>query len=381
MTKRLIPILLVASVLAFTPAEAEIKIATIGPMSGPYKLFGEQMRRGAEQAVKDLNDAGGVLNQMVKLIVVDDACRTDLAVRGARDLVDMKVDFVASNYCSKSSIVASKIYTEAHILQISPSSTDPRLTDGGDGNVFRVCGRDDQQSLVAGNFLARTYDKGKVAFLRNDTNSAKAMSDATLKAYRVAGGVPSMVIDYSAGMEDYTALVSQLSMDDIEVVYFAGDDAEAAQMIKAAHMRGYEPQLISSDVLATLRFSEMAGEAGKGMLTTLLHDHRFNPDAASVVDEFRAQSYEPMGYTLYAYGAIQVWAAAVERARSTGFHAIVNVLHSEEFDTAIGKISFDKNGDINGFGYAWYTWTGEKYDFRPDHSWHCCNKNTRRCCP
>lgn len=110
-------------------AQAQIRIATAGPMTGQYAAFGVQMKAGAEQAVADINAAGGVLGQQLVLEIGDDACDPRQAVSVANNLVSRRVQFVAGHFCSGSSIPASKVYAEEGVLQISPASTNPRYTD------------------------------------------------------------------------------------------------------------------------------------------------------------------------------------------------------------------------------------------------------------
>ena len=136
-------------------AQAEIVIATAGPMTGQYAIFGEQMQKGAEQAVKDLNAAGGVLGEQLALQVGDDACDPKQAVAVANQMVNEGVVLMAGHFCSGSSIPASQVYNEEGILQISPASTNPQLTEQGFDNVFRICGRDDQQGTFAGQLRGR----------------------------------------------------------------------------------------------------------------------------------------------------------------------------------------------------------------------------------
>ena len=170
-------LLLVAATLAAlhtTSAQAEILIGAAGPLSVQNTLQGEQLRRGAEMAVADLNARGGVLGQRVRLIVADDACDADQAVAVANQLVSQRVAMVSGHLCSASSIPASKVYTKAGIVMISPASTNPKLTDQGGPNVFRVIGRDDQQGLVAGNYLADHWGKTKIAILHDGQKIGRA---------------------------------------------------------------------------------------------------------------------------------------------------------------------------------------------------------------
>ena len=143
------------------PAGAEIMIGAAGPITGPLAWIGEQMQRGAEMAVADINAAGGVLGQQVRLITADDFCDPKQAVAAAQKLVSDGVVFVVGHYCSGASIPASKVYEAAGILQISPASTNPMLTEQGYANVFRVIGRDDAQGIVAGNYLADHWNDKK----------------------------------------------------------------------------------------------------------------------------------------------------------------------------------------------------------------------------
>ena len=124
--------------LCATTAAAEVLIGVAGPMTGTNAWFGEQLQRGAEMAVADLNAAGGVLGQQVQLITADDFCDPEQAVAAARKLVSDGVIFVVGHYCSGASIPASEIYEAAGVLMISPASTNPMLTELGRANVFRV---------------------------------------------------------------------------------------------------------------------------------------------------------------------------------------------------------------------------------------------------
>ena len=148
---------------ASAAAQAQIRVATVGPMTGSYAAVGAQMKAGAEQAVADINKAGGVNGQQLVLEIGDDACDPRQAVSVANQMASRQVKVVAGHYCSGSSIPASKVYAEEGVLQISPASTNPRYTDEGGWNTFRVCGRDDQQGLIAGKYIATTYKGKKVA--------------------------------------------------------------------------------------------------------------------------------------------------------------------------------------------------------------------------
>jgi branched-chain amino acid transport system substrate-binding protein len=353
-----------AMLLGTGSAMAEILIATAGPMTGQYASFGEQMRRGAEMAVADINAKGGVLGQQLKLTVGDDACDPKQAVAVANKFVSEGVKFVAGHFCSGSSIPASTVYTEEDILQISPASTNPKLTDEGGPNVFRVCGRDDQQGIVAGDFLAKQYGDKKIAILHDKTAYGKGLADETKKSLNKMGVKEAMYEAYTAGEKDYSALVSKMKSEGVDVFYVGGYHTEAGLMVRQAREQGYNAQLVSGDALVTDEFWKITGDAGSGTLMTFSPDPRKNAMAAPVVKKFRDAGYEPEGYTLYTYGAIQAWAQAAEKAGSVETDDMIAALQSSQFDTVLGKIGFDKQGDVTAPGYVWYEWKDGNYDYR-----------------
>jgi len=348
--------------MSVTAAQAEIIIATAGPMTGQYASFGEQMARGAALAVQDLNAAGGVLGEQVKITVGDDACDPRQAVSVANQMVNDGVVFMAGHFCSGSSIPASQVYTEEGILQISPASTNPALTDDGGDNVFRVCGRDDQQGLIAAGYLADNYASANIAIIHDKTAYGKGLADATRESLNAAGVTETLYEAYTAGESDYSALVSKLKSESIDVLYVGGYHTEAGLMVRQMREQGMDTQLISGDALVTDEYWSITGPAGEGTLMTFGPDPRNFPAAMQVVAKSRAQGYEPEGYTLYTYAAIEVWAQAVEAAGSTDLDAVVEALNGNTFTTVLGDITFDGNGDILQPAYVWYEWSGGNYE-------------------
>ncbi|MDH3970021.1 MAG: branched-chain amino acid ABC transporter substrate-binding protein, partial [Rhodospirillales bacterium] len=273
------------------------------------------------------------------------------------------VSFVAGHFCSGSSIPASKVYEEEGILQISPASTNPKLTEEGDDNVFRVCGRDDQQGIVAGNFLADKYGSKKIAVLHDKTAYGKGLADETKKQLNKRGIKEAMYEAYTAGEKDYSALISKMKANGVKVFYVGGYHTEAGLMVRQARDQGYDVQLVSGDALVTDEFWKITGDAGAGTLMTFSPDPRKNAVAAPVVEKFRAMNYEPEGYTLYTYGAIQAWAQAVEKAGTTDLNKVIASLRKNKFNTVLGNIGFDMKGDVTAPGYVWYIWKGGQYDY------------------
>ena len=345
-----------------TPVLAQTHIGMAGPLTGEYAAFGTQMKEGAEQAVADINKAGGVLGKPLVLDVGDDACDPKQAVSVANQFAAKGVKLVAGHFCSGSSIPASKVYAEEGILQISPASTNPDYTDKGDWNTMRVCGRDDEQGKVAGDYLAKHFKADKIAILNDNSAYGKGLADQTAKALHAAGGKEALAMAYTPGEKDYSSLVSRLKEAGISVIYVGGYHTEAGLIIRQAKEQGMNATLVGGDALVTNEFWQIAGDSGAGTLMTFPPDPRLMKSAADVVKEFKAKNIDPEGYVLYTYAAIQVWVDGVKKAGSTDPKKVATALKaSGNWPSVLGPISFDKKGDTTGGGYVFYVWKNGAY--------------------
>ena len=347
-------------------AAQDIVIATAGPMTGQYATFGEQMRRGAELAVENINAKGGVLGRKLKLEIGDDACDPKQAVAVANQLASKKVALVAGHFCSSSSIPASAVYNESGILQISPASTNPALTDDaakkGWKNVFRTCGRDDAQGIVAGKYLATKYKGKPVAILHDKSAYGKGLADETRKQMNAGGLKEAMYEAITQGDKDFTALISKMKAAKVEAIYLGGYHTEAGLLVRQAREQGFGAQMISGDALVTDEFWKITGKPGEGTRMTFAPDPRKSPDAKDVVAQFKAKNIDPEGYTLYTYAAIQVWAEAAAKAKSTKTADVAKLLRGNKYRTVIGTLDFNDKGDVVNPLYVFYEWKDGKYE-------------------
>ncbi|MGA9602806.1 MAG: branched-chain amino acid ABC transporter substrate-binding protein [Methyloceanibacter sp.] len=340
-----------------------IPIAVVGPVTGQYASFGAQMTNGGQMAVDDINAAGGVLGKKLDLDIGDDACDPKQAVAVANQMTGNGVALVAGHYCSGSSIPASKVYAESNVVQISPASTNPAFTDDRAGpNIYRVCGRDDQQGGVAGKYLFTHFADKNIAFVHDKTAYGKGLADETKKALNAAGKQETMYEAITAGEKDYSALVSKLKQAKIDIVYFGGYHTEAGLIIRQMRDQGLDTILMGGDALITQEFWSITGPAGEGTLMTFSPDPRKNPAAAEVVKRFKDKGIEPEGYVLYTYAAIQAWKQAAEKAKSVESAEVVKALNDTDFDTVIGKFRFNEKGDPNLPPYAVYRWSSGTYE-------------------
>jgi branched-chain amino acid transport system substrate-binding protein len=343
-----------------TVASADITVAVAGPMTGDLAAFGEQLRRGAEMAIKDVNAAGGVNGEQLKLEIGDDQCDPKQARQVANDLVQKGVAFVAGHFCSGSSIPASEVYAEEGILQMTPASTNPAFTEGpaekGVKTVFRTCGRDDAQGVFAGPWLAKTYAGKKVAILDDKSAYGQGLANETEKNAKSSGLEPAMRDTYTAKEKDFSALISKMKDAAIEAVYIGGYHNDVALMVRQAREQGFNADFISADALNTAEFWSISGPAGEGVRYSDGASAVNLDSAKAVVERFRAESYEPEGYTLNSYAAIQAWAAAANLAKSTDGEKVAETLRGNTIPTVIGDLKWDDKGDLTKVNYAWYVW-------------------------
>lgn len=343
-------------------AALALDVAFVGPITGQVAALGEQGRQGAQRAVDDINAAGGINGEQLTLTVGDDACDPKQAVNVANQMASKGVKFVAGHLCSGASIPASKVYEDEGILMVTPASTNPKLTDEGGWNVARVCGRDDAQGKVAGDFIAKAYAGKKVAIIDDKGAYGKGLADEARKAMNAAGLTEVLNESINAGEKDYSALVSKLKDAGVEAVYFGGYHPEAGLILKQMGEQGLNAKMFSGDSMNAAELWTIAGPAATNLFFTFAPEPRNFPTAKQVVDEFKAGGYDPEGYTLYTYAAFQMYKAAAEATKSTDNQKLAEWLRAgNPVQTVLGEIKLDSKGDLTDPKYVWYTFKDGKY--------------------
>lgn len=329
-------------------------IAVAGPMTGGEAAFGRQMKNGAEQFIADFNASQTLLGKKLKLEVGDDACDPKQARSIAEKLGGMKIPFVAGHFCSSSSIPASEAYNENNVLQITPASTNPLFTERKLWNVLRVCGRDDQQGLVAADYIAKNFKGKNIAILNDKTTYGKGLADETKKALNKAGVTEKIFESYNKGDKDFAAIVSRMKRDNIDLVYLGGYHQEGGLLMRQMRDQGLKTVMMAGDALNDKEYASIAGANAEGTLFTFGPDPRNKPTAKAVVEKFKAKNIDPEGYTLYTYATMQVWTQAAAKAGTTDAKKVAETIKAGEWDTVLGKLSFDAKGDIKVIDYVVY---------------------------
>jgi len=353
---RILSFSFIGVLLLATPAYADINIAAVGPITGQDATTGEQMQWGAQAAVEAINAAGGVLGQKLHLTIKDDACDPKQAVAIANELSGEGIFAVIGNMCSGSAIPASKVYNEENILAISPSATSPLLTDQGFDNIFRTCGRDDQQGAVVADLISKKYPGKNIAIVQDKTAYGQGLADEVKKDLHKLGIQEKLYESISRGERDYSSLISKLKENRIDVVFYGGYYTEAGLIVRQMRDQGMQTVLIGDDDLTTKDFWSITGAAGEGTLMSFNTDARTKPEAADAVKRIRASGFDPEGITLYSYAAVQAVAEAITRAGEAKAPKVIAALHQGSYPTVLGDIAFDKKGDVTKPDYIIYRW-------------------------
>jgi branched-chain amino acid transport system substrate-binding protein len=340
-------------------ASAQVKFGMAGPITGPSAATGAQMKNGVDQAAEDINKAGGILGQKIVVSYGDDVSDPKQGVSVANKFAADGVKFVIGDYNSGVTIPSSLVYQENGILEITPASTNPTVTERKMWNIFRVCGRDDQQGKVAGGYILKHFKGKKIAVVHDKTTYGKGLADEMKKAIN-AGGMKEVLYEgINTGEKDYSALVSKIKQSGADLVYFGGLYTEGGLIVRQMRDQGVKAPLMGGDGITSDEFASVGGPGVEGTLMTYGPDPRNKPEAKKIVEEFRhrAQPFEPEAYTLYSYAGVQVIKQAAEAAKSLDPKKVAEKMHSGmKFKTVLGDLSFDKKGDITKLDYVMYIW-------------------------
>ena len=338
-------------------AHAQVKVGVAGPLTGPNAVFGAQLRNGAEMAAADINAKGGINGQQITLVFGDDVSKPDQGVSVANKFVGDGVKFVIGHYNSGVTMPASTVYAENGILMITPAATNPQVTERNLWNVFRTCGRDDQQGEVASKYIAEKFAGKKIAVIHDKTTYGQGLADETRKGLGKLGIKDVLYEGVNTGEKDYLALVSKLKSLGVDLVYFGGLHTEAGLIARQLKEQGVTAPVMGGDGMDSSEFAAIAGPGAEGTLMTNFPDPRLAATAAEVIKKFEAKKFDPEAYTLYTYAALQIIADAAAATKSLDPKAIAaEIRGGKTYKTVIGDRAYDKKGDVTRADYVMYTW-------------------------
>jgi branched-chain amino acid transport system substrate-binding protein len=348
-------------------ANADQVIAVAGPMTGLQAANGIDYAGGVALAVNDINAKGGLLGQKITYITVDDACDPDQAEAAAQQIVSDPPAVVIGHFCSDCSIRAAPFYAKAHIVQISPTSTSPSLTEMGIGTVFRMIGRDDNQGRTIARRLATVRPHGRIAVLDDGSLYGKGLANIVRSELASQDIRPVVDESFRSGAQSYDALVRQMADAQTEAVFIGAYDLDIAVIAREVAAAKLPIAILASDALIAPSFWDAAGEAGQAVIFTYSPNPLDLPAGKALVELAHRRGMELGGQALLTYASVQVWAAAVAQANSFDTAKVAAALHSGQFATIIGEVRFDPKGDVVGppGEWLWYRWRAGRIEHAP----------------
>jgi branched-chain amino acid transport system substrate-binding protein len=338
-------------------AQAQIKLGVAGPITGPNAAFGAQLKNGTEQAVEDINAAGGINGQKITVTLGDDVSDPKQGVSVANKFTADGVKFVVGHFNSGVTMPASEVYQENGILEITPSATNPKITERGMWNIFRTCGRDDQQGAVAAAYILKSLKGKKIAIVHDKTTYGQGLAEETKKGINKGGMKEVLYEGVNLGEKDFSALVSKIKASGADLVYWGGLHTEGGLIVRQMRDQGVRAPLMGGDGITSDEFASIGGPGVEGTLMTFAPDPRKRPEAKAVVEKFKKKNFDPEAYTLYSYAAVEIIKQAAEQAKSLDPKKVAEVIRSgKKFKTVIGELGYDKKGDITRPDYVMYVW-------------------------
>ena len=332
-----------------------IKIGVAGAHSGDLASYGIPSIKAAELVVDEWNANGGVLGRQIELVVEDDQCKPEVATNTAAKLVGEEVVAVIGHICSGATKSALGIYKDSDIICISPSATNPPLTQSGDyPNFYRTIAPDDAQARLEVDFATKELGFTKLAVLHDKGDYGKGLAEFA-KAMIESDGIADIVLyeGITVGAVDYSAVINKIKNSGAEAVIFGGYHPEASKLVGQMRKKGMDTVFISDDGVKDDTFIKVAGEYAEGVYATGPKDTSSNP-MTQAANKAHQDKYgeDPGAFFLNAYAATTAILNAIDKAGSTEYDAIGKALKSNYVETTLGNISFDEKGDAIGVGFS-----------------------------
>ena len=344
----------------FSPPRSEetYKIAVVAPQSGPYSYLGESIVNGAELAVEEANENGGIDRKKIVLVKEDDGGLVGEGAFFAYRLTRTEMVLgVIGHLNSDISIPASEFYARAMIPEISPGSTNPYFTEreATMGYVFRTIGRDDTQGELLANYVLK---KGfaRVAILYNDRAYGKILAGEFAKSLKnsTTSKIKPQIVFYNmieVGRKDYGALISQLSSYNPDIVFLAGEQDDAGNLVRDFPKYGLGmTMLIGGDGIDNEEFIKIGGKNTEGSVV-------ISPSPIadkSFIDKYITRFKKiPLGYAANSYDATNILISAIRKVKvQDGEKIAKEVASTMNFKGVSGLVSFNENGDLISPGFV-----------------------------
>jgi len=349
------------------PEVLTVKIGSASPLTGPQAHIGIDIRNGVQLAIEDLNAKGieiGGKKVKFELVAEDDEANPTKATTVAQKLVDAKVAAVVGHFNSGASIPASKVYADAGIPQISPSSTNPDYTLKGFRTTFRVVAHDGQQGPTLARFAINNLKAKSIAVIDDSTAYGQGLADNFEATVKAMGG-KIVAREHTTDKDtDFKAILTKIKGRKPDLIMFGGIDPQAGPMIKQMKDLGIKASFIGGDGMQTPNFIKLAGEAAEGAMASIpgLPKDQM-PGGQAFLEKYKAkfnqdvELFAPMGYD-----AVFVFVEAMKRAGSADPARFLPEIGKTDYRGVIGPIAFDDKGDLKNGPITIYAVKGGRWE-------------------
>ncbi|MGE4440297.1 MAG: branched-chain amino acid ABC transporter substrate-binding protein [Desulfomicrobium sp.] len=341
-----------------------VKIGVAGAHTGDLASYGLPTVNAAKLVAKDVNAKGGIDGKQIELLIQDEECKPEKATNAATKLISDGAVVVLGHICSGATKAALPIYTEAKIVTISPSATNPELTQSGQyPTFFRTIASDDAQAKLGVDFAINKLAAKKIAVLHDKGDYGKGYAEYAQKFIQDGGQAEVVLFEgVTPGAVDYSAVVQKVRQAGADTVMFGGYHPEASKIVSQLKKKRVKVNFISDDGVKDDTFIKVAGADAEDVYASGPQDVsglEMNKAAkAAHVAEFGT---EAGAFFDAAYAAMQALVNAIDKADSTDSDKIMNALRTENVDTTVGTIKFDARGDAEGVGFSMYQVQGGQY--------------------
>jgi len=341
-----------------------IKLGVAGAHSGDLASYGIPTVRAAELIVKKRNAMTGICGRQIELLVEDDVCKPEVATNTATKLVTDGANVVVGHICSGATKAALGIYKESGVIAMSPSATNPALTQSGDyPNFYRTIASDDAQARLEVDFALDVLKLKKIAVLHDKGDYGKGLAEFA-KSFLEKDPRAEVVLfeGVTPGAVDYSAVVQKIKQSGADAVISGGYHPEASKIVTQMRKKKMKTAFVSDDGVKDDTFIKVAGQYAEGVYATGPKDLSSNPMYNEAVEEHRkAYGDDPGAFYPQAYAATLALLNAIDKAGSTDYDALRKTLQTNDVDTPLGKIRFDAKGDATGVGFSVYQVKNGKY--------------------
>ncbi|MBP8173212.1 MAG: branched-chain amino acid ABC transporter substrate-binding protein [Aeromonadaceae bacterium] len=345
-----------AGLVGQAQAEESIKIAIVGPQTGPVAQYGDMEFAGGKLAVEEINKSGGIAGKKIEAVLYDDACDPKQAVAVANKVVNDGVKFVVGHLCSDSTLAASDVYEDEGILMITPASTSPKVSQRGYELVMRTIGLDSDQGPTAARYIAQTIKPKRVAVIHDKKQYGEGIATSVRDDLKKAGVNVVLFEGVTAGDKDFSAQIAKLKKENVDFVYYGGYHPELGLILRQAAEKGLKARFMGPEGVGNKDISSIAGAASEGLLVTL--PKRYDQEAANLklAEALKANKQDPSGpFVWTSYAAVQALAAGIAKAGDDPA-AVAKSLKSDKVPTVMGDLQWDEKGDLKGFEFGIFGW-------------------------